>query len=264
MVCTIIAEVRGAASGGVCFLSSGWGTGLVVKGGTMRRRLIVCGLALQGMPFAAHAAETKALRANAALLMPATLEWSMSDRTSVDHAKSKDLVTDDDDAGLGVEFLSLRSNLMSGAMLGPERMKMHVRELRIGGWHDLGADAVLRFHALAGMTSRFDRESPVSTRKTRSSNVALEAAVENAGGWQLRGGWFAQGGWGGHSLAGDAARMANGEPAAAKGVRFALQMPSAKDGPAVSIEAVSGTKAIAGGEPLAHRGEISLKLATAF
>ncbi|MCJ2179881.1 hypothetical protein [Novosphingobium album (ex Hu et al. 2023)] len=230
----------------------------------MRRHLFAFSLVLQGVPYVAHAAETKAVQGNAVLLMPATLEWSMSDRTAVDRAKSRDLVTDNDDAGLGVEFLSLRSNLATSAALGPDRMKMHVRELRIGGWHDLGMDAVLRIHALAGVTSRFDRDSPVSTRKTRSSNMAVEAAVEYAGGWQLRGGWFAQGGWGGHSLAGDAARMANGEPAAARGMRLALQMPSLSGGPAVSIEAVTGTKGVSGGMPLAHRGEIALKLAAAF
>ncbi|MCJ2187492.1 hypothetical protein [Novosphingobium beihaiensis] len=230
----------------------------------MRRHLIVCGLVLQSVPFGAHAAETKALRNDVALLMPGTLEWSMSDRTAVDRAKSKGLVTDNDDAGLGVQFLSLRSKRMATATLGPDRMKMHVRELRIGGWHDLGAGAVLKIHALAGVTSRFDRESPVSIRKTRSSNMAVEAAIEYSGGWQFRGGWFAQGGWGGHSLAGDAARMSNGEPAAAKGVRFAVQMPSARGGPAVSIEAAAGTKAVSGGAPLAHRDEISLKLAAAF
>ncbi|MCT2401273.1 hypothetical protein [Novosphingobium mangrovi (ex Huang et al. 2023)] len=230
----------------------------------MRRCLIMGGLVLQAAPLAAHGESIKALGANAVQFMPATLEWSATDRTTVERAKSKDLATDNGDAGWGLEALSLRSRRESTEPIGATRMKMHVREVKIEGWHSLGPDTVFTLRAFAGTTSRRDRESPVSWRKTHAGNVGIEAVLEHASGWQIRGGWFAQGGWGGRSLEQDVVRMANGEPAAARGARVALQMPPEEGWPMMSIEAMSGAKALASGAPLVHRAEIALRLATSF
>ncbi|WP_065762393.1 hypothetical protein [Novosphingobium sp. PP1Y] len=201
-------------------------------------------------------------------IAPADLQWSTSDRITIERARTRRLVDDSGISGWGLDFVSLRSRHPGDEPGSDARMKVHARQVSVEGWQDIGADTELRLRAHAGMTSRMDRESALLVAKTKTVETGLEATVRHASGWRVRCGWFAQGGWGGHSLQDDAMRMTNGESGAAQGARLVFEMPVA--GPALfahalmSLEARTGSKAIAPGQPVPHQNEVALRMSTSF
>lgn len=234
----------------------------------MRASWTIAGLLAAASSVPALAADSIVPGGPSARVLPADLHWSTSDRISLEQAKTRQLLDDNGSSGWGLGFQSFHSALPDREPSPDARMKVHVRQASMEGWQDLGGDTQLRLRIHAGMTSRMDRESALLVAKTKTLQAGLDATLGHEADWRLRAGWFVQGGWGGHFLQDDAMRMTNGEPAAASGVHLVFEMPV--DGPALlphalmSLEASSGSRAFAPGQPVPRQEEIALRLSTPF
>lgn len=236
----------------------------------MRRYLLLAGMVASTLPTCGHAEVKRTTGAAAARRMPGNIPWSVSDRAVVDRAKDKTRSYGDAEAGIHASYLALGSRSADMVPFGEPRMKLHVRQATASAWHDLGSGLVVKLRGFAGITTRVDHESPIFVRHTKTTTAGFEAALANAGEWQLSGELYSAGGWGGHSMQDDAMRIANGEPAAAHGVSVALTLPIGpspsgnSNAASVRLEASSGKGGAVPGAPAQRIRQVALKLAAAF
>ncbi|MEZ5656352.1 MAG: hypothetical protein R3E04_10825 [Sphingobium sp.] len=191
----------------------------------MIRQALIASVAVQVvLPGIAGADEIKATGAQILRITPHTIPLSFEDRMTLRRAKHTHFGTDEGSAGLDVTFMSVSSNQKGNDPFADNR-RLHARWVSLDVWHDFIPTVAFGFAASAQRTSRRDVQSPIFSRKSHATSLALEANLRFTRDSVLQGGWYNNRGWGGRAANDDAIRIANGDPASENGMRVSLRMP---------------------------------------